>query len=286
MKGNLSANAYAKINLYLHITGKRDDGYHLLDGMVIFADIYDHIEVHDSEIINVLTLGEFAGHIDDSENIALLAARLLAARADINYGAEIILTKNLPVAAGIGGGSSDAAAVLKLLNKLWEVNWSDQKLAAISLPLGADVPMCVIGKAAHISGIGEMVKPFSLKLPEMYLLLANPGFKIKSADIYKMGVKNHGGRVDWKDIPEDINGFCSFLSKTRNDLEENAIEAYPIVENVKRTISAQEGCLFARMSGSGPTCFGIFKEKSEADKAAAAIKSANPKWWVKSTTVL
>ncbi len=197
MRDNMLAPA--KINLYLHITGKHADGYHLLDSLMVFTDIADAITAEKADAITLRVSGEFADNSGDiSDNIVIKAARALADSAGVKAGASISLQKNIPVGAGLGGGSSDAAATLRLLNTLWGINYSDEKLAQIGLTLGADVPFCLYGRPAFVSGIGEVIGA-APDLPQFWILLANPRKVLSTKDVFTQSaidfIKKQGCKI-------------------------------------------------------------------------------------------
>ncbi len=176
--------APAKLNLYLHVTGKRADGYHLLDSLIAFADVHDTVSVAEAEALDLACDGPFAAGLPESgDNIVLAAARLLRESAGMRSGAQIRLTKRLPVASGIGGGSADAAAALRALDALWRCRASEEDLAALALAIGADVPVCLYGRAAFVGGIGEKIVA-APKLPACHLVLANPGVPLATAAVF------------------------------------------------------------------------------------------------------
>lgn len=265
--------APAKVNLCLHVTGQRPDGYHLLDSLVVFADVGDLIEVRAARTLSLRVVGPQAQGLPVGEdNLVLRAARAFAGAA----GAAITLTKNLPVASGIGGGSADAAATLRALARLWSVPPPD---AESVLRLGADVPACLAGHAVRMQGIGERLSR-AAPLPEAFLVLVNPGVAIATPDVFKaLPAKNNPA------LP-DVPGFASalemaqWLAAQRNDLEGPALQLAPVIGAVKQALATAPGCLLARMSGSGATCFGLFADPAEAQSACAAISAAQPDWWV------
>lgn len=265
--------APAKINLCLHVTGQRPDGYHLLDSLVVFADVGDLIEVRAAPTLSLRVIGPQARDLPLGEdNLVLRAARAFAGTA----GAAITLTKNLPVASGIGGGSADAAATLRALARLWDAPLPD---ADRVLQLGADVPACLVGRALRMQGIGERLAAVP-GLPEAHLVLINPGVAVATPAVFKaLPCKNNPAMPD-------LPGFATakelalWLASQRNDLEAPAMALAPAIGAVKQALAAAPGCLLARMSGSGATCFGVFADQAQAQSARAAISAAQPGWWV------
>jgi 4-diphosphocytidyl-2-C-methyl-D-erythritol kinase len=270
----LQSRAPAKVNLYLHVTGKRDDGYHLLDSLAVFPDVADDVMVEPAVELELARItGDFGDLLDpEPDNLMLRAARALAESARISAGARLHLVKNLPVASGIGGGSADAAATLRLLRAHWRLNLP---LHEIALSLGADVPVCLDSRPARMSGIGEILSP-SPKLPNFGMLLVNPGIQVPTADVFRART---GGFSPAANLPArwpDAASMAATLSGLNNDLEAPAIALAPRIGSVLKEIRALPGILLARMSGSGATCFGIFATASAAADAKASI---SPEWW-------
>jgi 4-diphosphocytidyl-2-C-methyl-D-erythritol kinase len=281
----ITAFARSKVNLFLHVTGKRNDGYHLLESLVVFPEWGDRITVKKGKSITLEVTGPFSQLIGSTEeNLAFKAAHLLKREGGSNEGARIVLEKNLPVAAGIGGGSADAAAVLKSLNVLWNIGFSNNRLGQIGLALGADVPVCLYGKPAMMSGIGEQISGLR-EFPKFNILLVNPGISASTGDVFSQLT-----------ISEKITSSDDFSGRTarelfiglaamRNDLEAPALEVAPVIDAVLSSIKEQKGCHLARMSGSGATCFGLFEEEEAAEMAARDILERHPDWWVQAAAV-
>jgi 4-diphosphocytidyl-2-C-methyl-D-erythritol kinase len=275
--------ACAKLNLYLHVTGRRDDGYHLLDSLVVFADCCDRLSFRPAEGLTLTVSGPFAAETPGGEeNLVMTAARRLAVAADVPAGAAIQLQKNLPVAAGIGGGSADAAACLRGLTKLWNVDLPRDELAALALSLGADVPVCLASEPAHLSGIGEQVS-VRPAVPALPLILVNPGIALATAEVF--AARRGGYTAAAADVPEDdgIAAFCRWLEGLQNSLEGAAVSLAPEVGRVLDVLSSLPGCLLARMSGSGATCFAIFADDDSRDTALAVLRGRMPEWWAVAT---
>lgn len=278
--------APAKVNLYLHITGRREDGYHFLDSLFFFTQFGDEINITPDASLKLSVDGPFSSSLSDTtteNNLIFRAATLLKKQYNINDGAHIHLTKRIPVAAGLGGGSSDAAAVLKGLNKLWGLQLSIEKLAEIGLTLGADIPACLYRKTALISGVGEQVKPINLPFQSMAILLVNPNLPLSTHAVFKQYHQDNFSfsspvNTDLLKIPSD----CTTL---HNDLEPPAISLLPVINELIRFLKEQDGCIFSRMSGSGPTCFGLFSDLNSAKKALTHFQNKYPNYWAKETTV-
>jgi 4-diphosphocytidyl-2-C-methyl-D-erythritol kinase len=266
----IAVRARAKVNLALHVVGRRADGYHLLDSLVVFADLGDEITLRPDPGLALTIGGPMAAGLDAGpENLVLRAAALMGG------GAAIHLDKRLPVASGIGGGSADAAATLRGMAQL---TGRALPAAAEVLGLGADVPVCLQGHAARMEGIGEIVTP--LDLPEVAAVLVNPGFGVSTPEVFRaLERRDHPGMGA---IPRwsEAAGLIDWLRGTRNDLEAAALRVAPGIGAVLAAL-AESGALLARMSGSGATCFGLYPSLAEAEAAAARL--ARPGWWVAPT---
>lgn len=275
----ITVEARAKVNLYLHVVGKRPDGYHLLDSLIAFGGAADTLTFALAPTLSLTVDGPTAALLPAGEtNIVERAARLLAEAAGIPAAAAIHLTKRLPVAAGIGGGSADAAAALTGLSRLWGVHLPADRMAALALSLGADVPMCLDGRALTVSGVGEVLAP-APKLPPVWILLVNPMVPCHTPAVFKARQGGFGEPDPLTEAPKDAADLARALAGRANQLTEAAIGVVPDIARVLDAISAQTGCLLARMSGSGATCFGLFARAEDADDAAQAIKKMHPNWW-------
>jgi 4-diphosphocytidyl-2-C-methyl-D-erythritol kinase len=273
--------APAKINLYLHVVGRREDGYHELDSLVAFADIADIVTAQPAAELSLTIDGHFAAALagETADNLVLRAASLLAARFGVTAGAALRLTKNLPVASGIGGGSSDAAAVLRALRSLWNIAASPDELAALAARLGADVPVCLLARTAWLGGIGEALAP-AHPLPPVAIVLVNPGVALSTPSVFKArrGAFSAPGR--FIEAFPDAAALADALRSRRNDLSAAAIGLVPAIGIVLARLDECDGALLARMSGSGATCFALFADDAAARNAAALIAGERPGWWV------
>lgn len=275
----LSERASAKINLYLHVVGRRLDGYHRLDSLAVFAGAADTLTVEPAAALSLAVTGPFAAGLDgEADNLVLRAARALAAQAGVPATGRLVLEKNLPVASGIGGGSADAAAALRLLGRFWGVDVRRETLAAIAAALGADVPVCLIGRAAVMSGIGEILTP-APPLPPTGMVLVNPGVAVATPAVFRA---RDGGFSAPAVLPaegwRDAESLAAALQATGNDLEAPALRLAPAIADSLAALRAAPGCLLARMSGSGATCFGLFADAAAARQAAGGLQ--HPGWWV------
>jgi 4-diphosphocytidyl-2-C-methyl-D-erythritol kinase len=289
----LSETARAKVNLTLRVLGRRTDGFHDLESVVAFADCSDRLTLTRGADIALATSGPRAQECGETaDNLVLKAARLLGARvAGLTAGA-FLLDKHLPVAAGIGGGSADAAAALRLLAKANGVGIDDPRLIEAARLTGADVPVCVRSEACVMTGVGESLQP--LKLPVMPAVLVNPRVAVATKDVFAaLGLRNgqlHVGVSDmieaivWPDAEAPMNDWLRMLADGTNDLEAPAIRIQPIIAEVLAALRAT-GAKLSRMSGSGATCFAIFGSDADARDAARTIERDHPRWWVHAGTL-
>ncbi|HEV8680310.1 MAG TPA: 4-(cytidine 5'-diphospho)-2-C-methyl-D-erythritol kinase [Stellaceae bacterium] len=282
----VGAFAPAKINLYLHVVGRRPDGHHLLDSLIAFADIGDRVTAAPADRWSLAIGGPEAGALAalGDDNLVLRAARLLAEEAGriapgaTRYRATLRLDKALPEASGIGGGSSDAAAALRALDQLWHHPVDRAALAALALRLGADVPACLAARPVWVGGIGERIEP-ETGLPPAGIVLANPRRRLPTAAVFaaRRGAFSPGGR--FAPMPPDAAGLAEELAGRRNDLTEAALTLAPEIAAVLDRLAGLPGSLIARMSGSGATCFALFADLAAALAAGAVLARAEPAWW-------
>jgi 4-diphosphocytidyl-2-C-methyl-D-erythritol kinase len=270
----LSSFAPAKVNLFLHVTGRRADGYHLLDSLAVFPMAGDVVRAAPADGLSLKITGPFGGSLQaEPDNLVLRAATALAAAAGITPHAELILEKDLPVASGIGGGSADAAATLRVLARLWR---TDVPLHDLSKTLGADVPVCLKSQPARMLGIGGILQP-SPQLPKFWIVLVNPGIAVATAAVFRARSGAFSPPAKLPAAWPDARTMAADMSRLTNDLEPPAIALAPIIGDVLATLRADEACLLARMSGSGATCFGIYETSEAARQAYLAIQ--RPDWW-------
>jgi len=282
----LHSIAPAKINLYLHVTGRRSDGYHTLDSLVVFTDIGDFMSIEPSSSFVFELDGPKAADLagtQESGNLAVRAVKSLAKELGRPLNVKLRLTKNLPVASGIGGGSSDAAAALRLLAEQWGVPKTASSLTRIASDLGKDVPCCLEAKTCYFNGAGEIFDE-GPALPHTDIVLVNPGKALSTPSVFSAYAESGNGRFSEADrldkVPRTGAELAGLLHSRKNDLTSAACKLLPEIRAVLDAISATEGCQLARMSGSGATCFGIYPNRSLAKKAAARILGQNPGWWV------
>ena len=278
------ATAPAKVNLFLHITGRRDDGYHLLESLFVFTSKGDELIFTENEELAFALSGPFADALsvdDGNDNLVLKAARLLATRAGIAPNVSIELAKNLPVAAGIGGGSSDAAATLLALNEIWKLGMDIETLAGLALPLGADVPACLYLKPIFARGIGEIITPYDYNGPK-HILLVNPGIGVATPAIFKTF---HASGEGFDEALTMLDDTDHLLASTQNVLQEPAKGIEPAIGQVLAVLNGLEQAALPRMSGSGATCFALFESAEACTRAASEIRSSYPDWWISADTI-
>ena len=270
----LQALSRVKVNLYLHIIGKRADGYHNLDSLVAFPEIGDEILVSPSNSINLKITGKSKKELNEKENLILKAIKLLKNR---KMGADIHLIKDTPISAGLGGGSSNAAVTLKLLSKLWNVPLPPINELVL---LGADIPVCMDWRLQRMQGIGEK-NSFVVSPDSLWIVLLNNGDRVPTNTVFQGVTQNEfSGLVNVPRLNEK-NILIKFLKSTRNDLEKSAIKNYPAINDLINSLNLTSGCLVARMSGSGSTCFGLYEKKDEAEKAKKHLLNKFPNAWIK-----
>jgi 4-diphosphocytidyl-2-C-methyl-D-erythritol kinase len=278
----LVETAYAKVNVALHVRARRDDGYHALESLFVFAEDGDRLEgqATDDGAIDLVIDGPFGAGLDaGSDNLVMRAARLLQGWLGEQRGASIRLTKNLPVASGIGGGSADAAATLRLLVRLWDVRIAPEELAGLALDLGSDVPACVASVTQLVTGRGEHLARHAVDgLEGLPLLLVNPGVGLSTGRVFAGWDRQDRGALDAESLDR-------LIKEGRNDLEPSAIAVAPVIAQVLAALQPAHGLLLARMSGSGATCFALFESAAAMKEAAAMVRAAHPGWWIMETGI-
>jgi len=281
--------ARAKVNLTLHVLGRRPDGYHELRSLIAFADIADELTLDPAGAAGLTLEGPFAEAVD-GENLILKAKRTVAGWLGRELDGGFRLQKRIPVAAGLGGGSSDAAAAIRALLRAYGADESVENFITKSAIMGADVPVCLYNKAALVAGIGERISP-APHLGTLPAVLVNPGIKVPTAEVFgRLNAPPYSGDGEGKDNAPD-DSFASLeevalaLKDGRNDLEPAAIALEPAIAEVLDALRNRRGCVLARLSGSGPTCFGLFPSPEIASAAADEIKTLRPNWWVAATAL-
>lgn len=286
----VTAWAPAKVNLYLHVGAPGAGGLHPVDSLVVFADTRaaDRISARTFPQLALNVEGPGAKTLKGAQNnLALAAATALRDASERSaLGADLKLHKELPVAGGVGGGSSDAAATLHLLNDMWDINFAEAALERIATQLGSDVPACVRCRPLIMRGTGERL--YDVAAPDLPVVLVNPGIPLETRKVFER-YDQLGTSRNFREInppsSHSFEHFVSALADYRNDLEAPALALCPEIERALQAIRAEQGCLLARMSGSGPTCFGIFESDRAADEAAKNIAARKRKYWVRATTL-
>lgn len=278
---SVSEIAPPKINLFLHVGEKSAGGFHALQSLAVFGQKGDRLTAVSADSLTLSLTGPFAGGLSATDNLVLKAAMAL----DVKSRARLTLEKNLPVASGIGGGSADAAATLRALCQVWNIEMDGGALADIAAGLGSDVPVCLLGKPALMEGRGEIITPVSA-LPRLSLLLVNPRVPVATKDIFARLVTRRGiGMALPAKGFAGLSDLLLFLENTGNDLEAPALSLQPVIGEVLAAMKALPGAFFTRMSGSGATCFGIFPDDDSAERAGATLKLQRPDWWVHADSV-
>jgi 4-diphosphocytidyl-2-C-methyl-D-erythritol kinase len=285
----LSEFAPGKINLTLHVLGRRPDGYHEIESLVVFADAGDRLTLAPVDELSLTVqgpTGAAAGATGD--NLVLKAARALAGQVEGLRTGAFALDKQLPVAAGLGGGSSDAAAALRLLARHNSLSLEDPRLHAAARQTGADVPVCLDPRPRMMRGIGEILSA-PVQLPPLAVVLVNPGVAVPTKDVFAAlaapALTSPAQADDFITIDTDAASLLSILTARRNDLEIPAIRIQPIIADVLAALQAFPDCLLARMSGSGATCFGLFGSNGAAQESAERMQKDHPNWWVRAATL-
>ncbi len=277
MSETVEERACAKVNLSLHVLGRRADGYHELDSIVGFADIADRLTLTQADENRLQVTGPFASQVPLGEDNIVWKTWHIINEFQAIPKVTLQLEKNLPVASGIGGGSADAAAMLRGLLRLGKTQLSDEKIKALAMSLGADVPVCYYSTSCQMLGIGETIRTLNINLPRA-ILLVNPGRPCETAAVFKaMGL-----------APGKAHAEAASLSdpgKWRNDMTTAAIAVQPVIADVLNALQ-QTNLQSIRMSGSGATCFGLADSMTEAEAAAHLVQEQNPRWWVKAARLL
>jgi 4-diphosphocytidyl-2-C-methyl-D-erythritol kinase len=278
--------APAKLNLYLHILGKRADGYHSIESLAVFTELADELTIAPSDALTLTVVGEFAdaAGVTDS-NLVLKAARALQATASVTHGAALTLTKHIPVGAGLGGGSADAAAALRGLNRFWWLNLSVMELREIAVTLGADVAMCLDAVPVVARGIGEELTPVLAPVPALQAVLVHPRTPLFTKDVYGAFALGEQAAASWV-APVDGKQFVASLQATRNHLQRAAIAVDGNVAEVLLALETlQPAAELVRMTGSGACCFALYADAADAERAVAQLRKHYPSWWVQRTAI-
>jgi 4-diphosphocytidyl-2-C-methyl-D-erythritol kinase len=281
----LVEQAPAKINLTLRVLGRRADGYHELESLVAFADLADKVELEPGDGATLEVSGPFAAACGAGpDNLVLKAHAALRERVPGLTAGRFLLEKNIPVAAGIGGGSADAAAALRLLARANGLTRDDERLSSAALAVGADVPVCIDCSARIMRGIGEVLSA-PIMLPQFGAVLANPGVPLATRAVFEAFAGRKGSTDPLRNLPRTRDAMIEFLTRHGNDLSLAAIACAPVISEVLIALRALPGVRLMRMSGSGPTCFALFISAGEAEAAARRLKAERKDWWVCSTVL-
>jgi 4-diphosphocytidyl-2-C-methyl-D-erythritol kinase len=286
MPDSVTRLAPAKLNLALHVTGRRDDGYHLIESLVAFADFGDRITVSEANTDELIVAGPFAAMVPiDESNLVVAARDLLREHHSAKEAPPVSTTleKKLPVTSGIGGGSSDAAAALQALASFWEIGIGAEKLAELAQPLGADVPMCLAAVPLIARGIGDVIEPI-IGFPALHAVLVNPGLPVSTPEVFQALETRDNAPLPCLPPIADPGALLEYLAGTRNDLQAAATELCPMIDDALASLQANNAA-FARMSGSGATCFGLFENGGAAVAAADRIRKAQPGWFVEACRI-
>lgn len=284
----LVKDSFAKINLYLEVTGKTENGYHLLDSLMTRIDIKDQITIEKSDELFLEIKGSKAEILqnDWQNNIIIRAVKLLAENHKIDTKIKITLEKNIPIAAGLGGGSSNAATALLILNEFYNLNLPREKLLEYGLKLGADVPFFINGKMALMSGIGEVLEDIQFNTKDLFLIIINPNKPLSTKEVFQRFSEDFSENQNQKREEIKEEDLILFIKNRHNDLQPPSILLMPEIFEILENIKHQENCQIARMSGSGATCFGIFKSEKDQEKAYENLVKIFPKFDVRKTKIV
>jgi 4-diphosphocytidyl-2-C-methyl-D-erythritol kinase len=284
-----SETAPAKVNLALHVTRRREDGYHDLESLIVFADIADDLGADLAEVDSLTIAGPFGRALAAGpNNLVLRATAAFRARWPelAPPGLSMRLTKNLPVAAGIGGGSADAAAALRLMARLAPQSVPLAELADLAATLGADVPACLLSRPLVARGVGEILSPLR-EFPALHILLVNPMVPVVTADVFRRLRAHDNYPLPALPVPMTRPAQLGlWLAETRNDLQPPAVKLVPEIGHLIEEVAETAGCMLARMSGSGATVFGLFGAEGQAHEAAKQVRKLHPDYWVAAAPVL
>ena len=276
---DICETAKAKVNLDLRVVRRRRDGYHDLDSLVVFPDFGDRLVFSPADDLALAIEGPFAASLaHEQDNLVLKAARDLARLLSRPPNVHITLEKHLPVASGIGGGSADAAATLRGLVRFWDLSMTLDDLTPLAASLGADVPVCLASRPAHMTGIGDRLTPFEPP-DRLSMLLINPGTPVGTPAVFKQLDRMSGERISTV-TAKTTDTLIATLQESANDLEAPARRLAPVVDEVLAALAGQDGCRLARLSGSGATCFGLFRDDRSLTNAASHLRAWHPDWWI------
>ncbi|MDA0902651.1 MAG: 4-(cytidine 5'-diphospho)-2-C-methyl-D-erythritol kinase [Proteobacteria bacterium] len=285
----LIANSFAKINLYLEIVGRNAQGYHLLDSLMASIALHDVIKIEENAAdLSLQITGEYADELQGelTDNIIIKAVNLLAKNYAISTKLKISLTKNIPTGAGLGGGSSNAATMLKLLNKLYKLNLSQAQLMDLALQLGCDVPFCLQQKMAVVGGVGEKIGDVRIKQEDWFLLIVNPRKSLSTKRVFELFNEKYRQENHYQAQEINSDQLIDLIAQRQNHLQKPAIELVPQINDILSALSQQQGCAIARMSGSGATCFALFTKEEQLKKSQEALKTQFPNFFITNSKIL
>lgn len=272
----IKIHAPAKINLTLQVTGKREDGYHLLHSLVYFSDFGDNVTIASHQGFKFTIDSDFADAPTDNSNLVIRTAQKLSTYYKLPLDCHIHLNKVIPMGAGLGGGSTDASATAKALLKFWNITPDKDELSALLLTLGADVPVCYYAQSCFFEGIGDIITLIE-NAPNLHAVLVYPNEHSSTPEIFK----NFDQSFSSTQKLSQNNDLLEFIKKGSNDLTAAAIKTTPSIEQVLKQITLTEGSALSRMSGSGSCCFGLYQTEKSAQAAAKKIQKERPKWWIR-----
>ena len=285
MSALLVEKAPAKINLTLRVIGRRDDGYHELESLVAFADLADTLSLEPGPATALDIAGPFAAACGpEGDNLVLKAVAVLGRAVSGLKAGRFLLQKNIPVAAGIGGGSADAAAALRLLARLNDIARGDARLALAARAVGADVPVCLDPRPRIMRGLGDLLSD-PIELPPLAALIVNPRVPLPTREVFAALKIPQAAKSTIAGVPRDFTALVGFLRENGNDLTQAAIACLPVVGDMLNALRALAGARLVRMSGSGPTCFALFESGGEAAAAARQLGAAYKAWWMQTATI-
>ncbi len=278
----LTKKSFAKINLYLEIVGRTKNGYHLLDSLMALIDIFDIISLEENYCLQLEIKGDSTNSLQESwqENIIIKAVNLLAEKYHFTPQIKITLEKNIPIAAGLGGGSSNAAAALLMLNQFYNLNLSKTELLEFALKLGADVPFFIDSEMSFVSGIGEVLKPAKFDCQDLCLLIINPKKPVSTKEVFAGLSGSLFENLARENSEEKSDDLISVIKNRRNDLQNSAIKIAPEIAMILNKIANQKDCLISRMSGSGASCFGIFVNEKDLNLACLKLQNSFPEFYI------
>lgn len=290
----LTGKSFAKINLYLEITGKTPKGYHLLESLMAYLEIFDQITFNKSDKLQLKISGENADILNqnDQENIILKAVNLLAQKYNFDPQIEISLIKNIPISAGLGGGSANAATILLLLNDFYKLNLNSTELQKIGLILGSDVPFCLYKKIALVEGIGEKISPVKIPDQNLFALIVNPKKSLSTKNVFELFSEKYLDKISQNSSEKIIrnslknSSLIEVIKNRQNHLEKAAMEIIPEVAEILKTLADQKNCQISRMSGSGATCFGLFENSQDLDLAEENLQKIFPEFYIKKSRII